>query len=89
MPDTDRLLLLAVERGWITREQATSTASLDSLLTPEQIRQLRAGRVLASKILESGVSLAEEAPKKFGRYTLVRELGQGGSGRVYLPIVRR
>jgi serine/threonine protein kinase len=86
MPDTDRLLLLAVERGWITREQATSSASLESLLTPDQIRQLRAGRVLASRILQSGVSLTEEAPKKFGRYTLVRELGQGGSGRVYLAL---
>jgi serine/threonine protein kinase len=84
MPDTDRLLLLAVERGWITAEQARSSTPLEKILSAEQIEQLRAGRRLASKILESGVSLAEEAPRKFGRYTLIRELGQGGAGRVYL-----
>jgi len=84
MPDTDRLLVLALERGWITPEQARSRPSLDSVLTPDQIAQLRAGRLLASKMLEAGLKLAEEPPGKFGRYTLIRELGRGGGGCVYL-----
>ncbi|HVE41773.1 MAG TPA: serine/threonine-protein kinase [Planctomycetota bacterium] len=88
MPDTERLLHLAVERGWITPEQARPDADLETLLSPEQIEQLRAGRKLASRVLESGLlkgeALAEPAPLRFGRYTLIRELGQGGSGRVYL-----
>ncbi|MBI3857065.1 MAG: protein kinase [Planctomycetes bacterium] len=82
--ETDRLLLLAVERGWITPEQARSAPPLETLLTPGQIAQLRSGRLLASKMLEAGLKLTEEPPGKFGRYTLIRELGQGGGGRVYL-----
>jgi serine/threonine-protein kinase len=84
MPDTDRLLGLALERGWITPEQARSRSPLDSVLTPEQIAQLRDGRLLASKMLGAGIQLTEEPPGKFGRYTLIRELGRGGGGRVYL-----
>ena len=84
MPDTDRLLVLALERGWITPEQARSAPPIDTLLTPDQIAQLRAGKRLASKLLEGGLRLAEEPPGKFGRYTLLRELGQGGGGKVYL-----
>ena len=88
MSDTDRLLLLAVERGWLTPDQAQSGGRPESLLSPEQIEQLRDGRKLASRVLESGLlkgeALADEAPLRFGRYTLVRELGQGASGRVYL-----
>ena len=80
MPDTDRLLHLAVERGWITPEQARSGPGLDALLSPGQIEELRAGRKLASRVLESGLlkgeALADPAPLTFGRYTLIRELGQ-------------
>jgi len=36
MPDTDRLLHLAVERGWITPEQARSGPGLDALLSPSR-----------------------------------------------------
>jgi serine/threonine protein kinase len=84
MPDTDRLLHLAVERGWITAEQARSGSRLDALLSPDQITQLRDGRKLATRMLESGLKLTEDSPVHFGRYTIIRELGQGGSGRVYL-----
>jgi serine/threonine-protein kinase len=35
-------------------------------------------------MLQAGLQLTEEPPGKFGRYTLIRELGQGGGGRVYL-----
>jgi tetratricopeptide (TPR) repeat protein/predicted Ser/Thr protein kinase len=88
MSEDPRLIRLALERGWITREEARSGRPAESLLTPRQIEELAAGRALADRLLgESGLKaadLAEPRPSRFGRYEIVRELGLGGGGRVYL-----
>ena len=88
MADESRFLRAAFERGWITREQAESGRPAAALLSPEQIRELEAGRSLASRVLEAGLlkggELVETAPSRFGRYEILREIGQGGGGRVYL-----
>ncbi|MGH7341559.1 MAG: serine/threonine-protein kinase, partial [Candidatus Rokuibacteriota bacterium] len=88
MGDDPRLLRLALERGWITREEAQSGRPTAGLLTPEQIEELRAGRAMADRLLGDGGlkggDLSEPPPTQFGRYLIVRELGLGGGGRVYL-----
>jgi len=88
MGDDPRLLRLALERGWITREEAQSGRSPTSLLSPKQIDELQTGRAMADRLLADGglkgADLAEAPPTRFGRYVIVRELGLGGGGRVYL-----
>ena len=49
----------------------------------ELVVALSVGRSNAPDSSESE-ALAEKAPLQFGRYTLLRELGQGAAGRVYL-----
>jgi serine/threonine protein kinase/tetratricopeptide (TPR) repeat protein len=84
----DSLRRAAYERGWISREQATSGRPLAELIGTEKIGVLRQGQELASKVLARGLlsadDLAPPAPETFGRYRILRALGEGGSGRVYL-----
>jgi tetratricopeptide (TPR) repeat protein/predicted Ser/Thr protein kinase len=88
MADDSRLVRLAFERGWLTRPQAESGRPIGELLSAEQIRELRAGQGLASRLLEQGFlrgeDLKEREPERFGRYAILRALGAGAGGRVYL-----
>jgi tetratricopeptide (TPR) repeat protein/predicted Ser/Thr protein kinase len=88
MADDRRFLRAALERGWISREQAESGRTAAELLSAGQLRELETGRDLASRVLEAGLlkggDLVESAPSRFGRYEILREIGQGGGGRVYL-----
>ncbi len=88
MADDSTFLRAALERGWISRKQAESGRPAADFLSPEQLRELETGRSLASRVLEAGLlkggDLLEAAPTRFGRYEILREIGQGGGGRVYL-----
>ncbi|HEX7896337.1 MAG TPA: protein kinase [Planctomycetota bacterium] len=84
----DTLRRAAFERGWISREQATSARPLAELIGAERVAALREDRGLAAKVLAGGLlsaaDLAPETPTTFGRYRILKALGEGGSGRVYL-----
>lgn len=88
MADDAALRRAALERGWITGEQARSDRPLAELIEAERVESLRRDRGLAAKVLEGGLlsaaDLAPDVPATFGRYRILRALGQGGSGRVYL-----
>ncbi len=88
MGEDSRLVRLAFERGWLTRQEAESGRPIGEMVSEERLRELRAGQGLASRLLEQGFlqgrDLEERPPERFGRYEIVRELGAGGGGRVYL-----
>jgi hypothetical protein len=68
MSEESALARLAVERGWITEEQARSGRPLSELLSPEQLAELQSGRALARRIIESNflnVEAPRATPKKF------------------------
>jgi len=94
--DDPALVHLALERRWITPEQSRSGRPLAEILSPAQLRALDADRRLAQKALEGGLlagkDLIDGPPPRFGRYEILRTLGEGASGRVFLardPILRR
>jgi hypothetical protein len=88
MADDAALRRAALERGWISRDEARSERPLSDLIDAERLATLRRDRGLAEKVLEGGLlsagDLAPDAPSTFGRYKILRALGEGGSGRVYL-----
>ena len=88
MADDESLLHLALSRGWITAEQVRSGRPLSELLSPEQLSELKAGQDVITKILGSGFlspdDLPEQVPARFGRYEILRPLGEGATGRVFL-----
>jgi eukaryotic-like serine/threonine-protein kinase len=88
------LFEVAVERDpatvdtWIEREAADDSAVRAEVLSLLD-HHSRAGVFLSQPIVEhAGDLLADEAPlepgARIGAYTIIRELGRGGMGRVYL-----
>jgi serine/threonine protein kinase len=72
---------------WVARAAADDVAVRDEVLSLLN-HHSRAGEFLSSSILETAPELLADAPLAPGTviatYTIVRELGRGGMGRVYL-----
>jgi serine/threonine-protein kinase len=78
----------ASQEVWIAQEAADDTEVRDEVLSLLE-HNSRAGAFLSAPILERAPdALAEDEPMAagtvIGAYTIVRELGRGGMGRVYL-----
>jgi len=74
-------------RSWVAREAADDAAVRDEVLSLLD-HHSRAGAFLSQAIVEAVPDLLADEPlaadTKIGPYAIVRELGRGGMGRVYL-----
>ncbi|MDP6957399.1 MAG: serine/threonine-protein kinase, partial [Planctomycetota bacterium] len=95
--EEDALRDRALARGWISQDQFDSGASLSTLLSQEQIKLLEAEQFgptqlvnekMMNKLVEGGFlqgeDILEPVREKFGRYEIIKRVGEGGTGQVYL-----